>query len=184
MQVELEFLTDEEIYERVMRDEIPRARRSVLIATALVKQTTVELDSGVSAPFLKLAEQLVRRGVAVDLLMAGTPSAGFLKTLSAMPEMRRGLRIRLCARNHMKVVLIDGTRLYLGSANLTGAGMGLRGANKRNFEFGIYTEDARVIRRISEAVRKIWTEETCADCKVKKLCFREHQELARRTAVR
>jgi phosphatidylserine/phosphatidylglycerophosphate/cardiolipin synthase-like enzyme len=34
----------------------------------------------------------------------------------------------------MKVVLIDGSRLYLGSANLTGAGMGLRGTGKRNFE--------------------------------------------------
>ena len=183
MLVDLELLTDAEIYERVMRDEIPNAKRSVLIATALVKQTTVEMDSGKSAPFLRLAEALGRRGVRVDLLIAGTPSAGFIKSLAEVQGTSPHLRIRLCARNHMKVVLIDGRRLYLGSANLTGAGMGLRSTHKRNFEFGVFTEDRRIIERISDVIRRIWVEEPCADCRVKRLCFSEHQKLAERLRV-
>ena len=178
MQIECELLTDERIYDRLMKQEIPSARRSVLIATALVKQTNIELGSGQYGPFLDLVARLAERGVKTWLLLAGKPSASFMETLRARPAARQGIEIRLCARNHMKVVLIDGDRLYLGSANLTGAGMGRKHRNRRNFEFGIFTSDATLIRRISAALGKIWEGAHCGDCQAKRLCWQEHERFS------
>jgi phosphatidylserine/phosphatidylglycerophosphate/cardiolipin synthase-like enzyme len=105
---DLALLTDEEIYERIMREDIPGARHSVLILTALVKQTTVETEEGEYAPFMKLASDLASRGVAFFLLFAGKPSKPFLASYIKYGQSRRGVNIRLCVRNHMKAVLIDG----------------------------------------------------------------------------
>jgi len=44
----------------------------------------------------------------------------------------------LCPRVHFKLMIFDLETVYIGSANLTGAGMGLKGENKRNFEVGIF----------------------------------------------
>ena len=40
---------------------------------------------------------------------------------------------------HFKLIIIDSTIAYVGSANLTGAGMGMKSPKKRNFEAGILT---------------------------------------------
>jgi phosphatidylserine/phosphatidylglycerophosphate/cardiolipin synthase-like enzyme len=139
--VNLEFLTDDEIYHRVMREEIPGARRSVFIATALAKQTTIEISRGEFRPFMKLVDNLLARRVWVGILLAGKPSKGFLDSMASHPRVRERLEFRVCARNHMKIVLVDNERLYLGSANLTGAGMGRKSDDRRNFEFGLFTTD-------------------------------------------
>ena len=173
MTVDLELLTDEEIYERLMREEIPAARRSLVIATALVKQTTVELAPGDFGPFLHLVAELIQRGVAVFLLFAGKPSSKFMESLVALPR-ELWPRMRVCARNHMKVVIIDGQRLYLGSANLTGAGLGRKSRNKRNFEFGIFTTDRRLVERLTSMISAIWDTSPCETCQAKRLCFREN----------
>lgn len=148
MTLDLDFLTDEEIYQRIMKEDIPLARRSVLIATALVKQTMVEVEEGEYHPFLKIVSNLVGRGVKVFLIFAGKLSRPFLKSLNDFPDAARGMEMILCVRNHMKIVLIDNEKLYLGSANLTGAGMGHKDRNKRNFEFGFFTKDVRLIKSI------------------------------------
>ena len=43
----------------------------------------------------------------------------------------------LCPRVHFKMLVFDGEEVYIGSANLTGAGIGMKTDNKRNFEAGI-----------------------------------------------
>jgi len=181
MHVDLDFLTDERIYNRLMREEIPSARQSLFIATALVKQTQVEIRKGEFGPFIQLVDDLLRRHVSVSILLAGKPSKGFLDSIAKFPRVAAGLQFRLCARNHMKIVLIDNTRLYLGSANLTGAGMGRKGSDRRNFEFGLYTTDARLIRKVSEKAEAVWVKSPCASCQSTRLCAFEHHRT--RTAL-
>lgn len=178
MKVEFDFLTGEEIYERVTREEIPAAQHSLLIVTALVKQTTVELATGGYGPFLQLAETLLDRGVDIYLLFAGKPSKGFIDSARSLPHVVSRLQMRICPRNHMKMILIDGRRLYLGSANLTGAGLGRRDKNQRNFEFGLFTMDAQLISRVSTMVQEIWEGAPCAKCRTKRLCRMEHERLS------
>ena len=46
---------------------------------------------------------------------------------------------------HFKLIIIDSTIAYVGSANLTGAGMGMKSPKKRNFEAGILTDDPEML---------------------------------------
>lgn len=176
MNVELELLTNEQIYHKVMQEEIPSTKHSLLIATAYTKQTTIELIKGESIPFIKLLDNLIRREVKVFLLFAGKPSKVFIETLRSFPRVIEKMERRLCVRNHNKIVLIDNKHLYLGSANLTGAGLGSKSRNKRNFEFGIFTKDRHIIQIISNELSKIWNYQYCGNCKKKKLCQSEHDK--------
>ena len=42
------------------------------------------------------------------------------------------------------MLVFDGKEAYIGSANLTGAGIGMKTDNKRNFEAGILTFEVRI----------------------------------------
>ena len=56
---------------------------------------------------------------------------------------------------HFKEVLFDLKFAYIGSANLTGAGLGMKSGRNRNFEAGILTDDPELIKAVaSEKARK------------------------------
>lgn len=42
-------------------------------------------------------------------------------------------------------MIFDMETAYIGSANLTGAGMGMKSENRRNFEAGILTNDPEFV---------------------------------------
>src|SRR5581483_11793266 len=87
------------------------------------------------------SSDLAERGVELKLLHAELPSRRFRAAFDRRPRLvRGGLQMKHCPRVHMKAVILDGERLYLGSANFTGAGLGLKGDDKRNFEFGFVTD--------------------------------------------
>ncbi len=44
-----------------------------------------------------------------------------------------------------KLMIFDMETAYIGSANLTGAGMGMKSENRRNFEAGILTNDPEFV---------------------------------------
>ena len=85
--------------------------------------------------------ELAARGVELRILSADRPSRPFRAELSRQPGLARALLLRRCPRLHLKVVIVDGALLYLGSANWTGAGLGARGTGRRNFELGLVTDD-------------------------------------------
>jgi hypothetical protein len=60
--------------------------------------------------------------------------------------------------------------MYLGSANLTGAGLGAKGAEKRNFEMGVWTEAAALIEGVMEQFNGLWEGERCRRCRRKDVC--------------
>jgi len=59
---------------------------------------------------------------------------------------------------------------YSGSANITGAGMGAKGVDKRNFESGFITDESAIIDKITEQFDSIWRGSRCSSCKRKEYC--------------
>ena len=78
--------------------------------------------------------------------------------------------MKQCPRVHLKAVIVDGARLYLGSANLTGAGLGARGDDKRNFELGFLTEDFQLLDQVQAMFEALWRGDPCATCALKEIC--------------
>jgi phosphatidylserine/phosphatidylglycerophosphate/cardiolipin synthase-like enzyme len=169
-EVALELLAGRALYREVILDKLFHARESVWIATANVKEMYVE-DDGRFRSILEVLERLARRGVALRLLHAELPSRPFR---AAFDRSRRlvagGLELKICPRVHFKAVLVDGAWLYLGSANLTGAGLGAKDEHRRNFELGFGTEDFELIDRVSALYEAVWSGAECGPCKLRDVC--------------
>jgi len=60
--------------------------------------------------------------------------------------------------------------MYLGSANLTGAGLGAKGEDKRNFEMGIWTESPGLIDSVLEQFNTLWEGRPCKTCGRRDVC--------------
>jgi len=149
MKVELELVGGEQHYQRVILDTLLRARSNVWIATANVKDCRVELN-GRFRSIVEAFATLCDRGVEVRLLHSAVPSSWFLKSLRAKGlAAHPNFKMRRCQRLHFKAVLVDDRHLHLGSANLTGAGLGAKGEHRRNFELGFLTQDPRLIEHVA-----------------------------------
>ena len=78
--------------------------------------------------------------------------------------------IRRCPRLHAKAVIIDANRIYLGSANLTGAGLGAKSDGRRNFEMGIWTDSSAMIDAVMEQFNALWEGARCGGCQRRDVC--------------
>lgn len=163
---QLDLLDGPALHQLVVQTRLKQARESVWIATANVKAMLVELD-GQYRPVVDLFAQLQRRGVEVRLLHAELPSRPFRDAFDKHQALvRGGLGLRLCPRVHFKCVLVDQAWLYLGSANLTGAGLGAKSPDGRNFELGVVTEDAALIDQTAALFESVWSGAPCATCRL------------------
>lgn len=167
--MEAEFIHDREIYDRVILDMIPQARRFVWLATANIKDLYVEKGSRM-IPFLEVLSHHIENDVQVRLLHSKEPGPRFQAEFDRFPALVKGLEKILCPRVHMKCVVVDGRCAYIGSANLTGAGMGARGDNKRNFESGVISSDPAFVRKVMEHYDSIWMGSRCDKCMHKERC--------------
>ncbi len=165
----LEYITDQRIYERVIGGAIPKAGKYVWIATADIKDLYVE-KKGKRVPFLEILSDLVKKKVEIRLLHAKEPGPNFRRDFDRYPNLIRGIERILCPRVHFKAVVVDGTFAYSGSANLTGAGMGAKSKDRRNFEAGVVTTDAALIEAIMEQFDSVWSGKHCKGCKRKEFC--------------
>lgn len=155
-----------------------RARVSVWIATANVKEMMVDAPIGTTArargrfvSVLSKLDELAGQGVELRLLYAALPSGPFRQELRRHARLRRGgLAMKRCPRVHMKVIAVDGAALYLGSANFTGAGLGAKGQGKRNFEAGVVTSDDVLLDVVQGRYERIWSGAECGACKRRALC--------------
>src|SRR6185369_5723213 len=96
--------------------------------------------------FFATLDDLARRGADVRVLHAAPPSRPLARELGGEDGGRR----RQCPRVHLKMIAIDGRLLYLGSANLTGAGLGAKSEGRRNFEMGLLTDDELMLDAAQE----------------------------------
>jgi phosphatidylserine/phosphatidylglycerophosphate/cardiolipin synthase-like enzyme len=139
--LEAELLQGRALYREVVLAKLAQARESVWIATANVKAMFVEQNEKY-VPVLEVFDTLAARGVELRLLHAELPSRPFRAAFDARSRLvKGGLELKVCPRVHFKTVVVDGAWAYLGSANLTGAGLGAKGSDTRNFELGFVTED-------------------------------------------
>jgi hypothetical protein len=168
--IEAELLANAELYREVVLRRLAHARESVWIATANVKAMLVDTGSGFRS-VVDLFDELRRRGVELRLLHAELPSRPFRAAFDRKGALvRGGLELKICPRVHFKAVLVDGAWLYLGSANLTGAGLGAKGDGRRNFELGFCTEDFETIDRVTALFQAVWTGAECGACKLREVC--------------
>lgn len=169
----VELVLDADHLRRVVHDGILKARTSLAIATADLKAMLVPAPGDVSrrrsAPsIVDHLLDLVARGVEVRVLHAGVPSAAALRRLKR--DLPAGLTIRRCPRLHAKTVVVDAAAMYLGSANLTGAGLGAKGAQRRNFEWGVWTRAPDLIDTILRQFDLLWEGARCRDCQRHDVC--------------
>jgi len=165
----LEFITDRDIYQKVICGRIGKARRFLWIATSDLKDLHVDKAGGM-VPFLEILSDLIKRQVEIRLLHAKEPGPAFRRDFDKYPNLIAGMERILCPRVHLKAVVIDGAFAYTGSANLTGAGMGAKSEHKRNFESGIITDDQVIVGKVMEQFDNIWRGTHCPQCKRKKFC--------------
>jgi len=165
----LEFITDRDIYEKVICGRIGKARKFLWIATSDLKDLHVDKGGGM-VPFLEILSDLIKRQVEIRLLHAKEPGPAFRRDFDKYPNLIAGMERILCPRVHLKAVVIDGAFVYTGSANLTGAGMGAKSEHKRNFESGIITDDVAIVGKVMEQFDNIWRGTHCPPCKRKKFC--------------
>jgi phosphatidylserine/phosphatidylglycerophosphate/cardiolipin synthase-like enzyme len=177
----LKFVTDREIYDEVVCGAVPKARRLLWLATADLKDLHVH-KQGRMVPFLEILSDLVCRNVEVRLLHAKEPGPVFRADFDRYPNLSKGLERMLCPRVHLKCAVVDGAYAYMGSANLTGAGVGAKSVSRRNFEAGIVTTDPALIDRIMEQFDAIWRGSHCPECDRKEFCDEHAGILSNRKA--
>ncbi len=174
-------------YESVVKAAM-NAERSLWIATANLKELMVEEEharpgrrralgrQGEYRSVLGVFEEQVMRGVEIRILHASEPSRPFREELRRRPGLRRpcggSFSLHLCPRVHFKAVIVDGTMLYLGSANWTGAGLGAKGEGRRNFEVGLCSRDDLLLDEVQGYFDSIWRGAECAPCKLRAVCPR------------
>jgi phosphatidylserine/phosphatidylglycerophosphate/cardiolipin synthase-like enzyme len=161
--VDLQLLHDGDIYRRALQPLLERARRSLWIATANVRDVRLEQEGRIQALTSILVDKC-RAGVEVRVLHSGGGSAGFRAGLDPASGGEHLVQVRACPRNHNKYLIVDGYEVMLGSANLTGAGMGAKSERRRNFESGILTRDLRLVREVQRSFEQIWRGEHCQTC--------------------
>lgn len=77
----------------------------------------------------------------------------------------------LCPRVHFKMLVFDGKEVYIGSANLTGAGIGMKAETTRNFEAGILTDDTEIVKQAMNQFDEVWMGKFCKTCKRRDFCL-------------
>jgi len=165
----IKFVTDQKIYQKVLLEAVPKAKDFLWIGTADIKDVYIKRGSKM-IPFLKLLSELIDKNVSVRLIHAKEPGPNFRNDFDKFKNLITGLERILCPRTHFKCIIVDGTFAYMGSANLTGAGVGAKSPDNRNFEMGIITDDEQIISQIMEKFDSLWMGACCEKCNRKKFC--------------
>jgi hypothetical protein len=165
-------LNDEHLW-GVLEEAFAGCRHRLFLATADVKDLHLPAPGGrrgrgASRTILDVFQELSDRGVEIHLLHGGVPSGPFLADLKRGQPGR--LTMRRCARVHAKTVIADGRWMYLGSANLTGAGLGAKSAARRNFEAGIVTDETALIDPVADMLAGVFAGGQCPSCGRKEHC--------------
>ena len=162
------YISNTDHYKEVL-SRVLSVKHSLWIGTADIKDLYVE-SGREKKPFLALLAQLIRKGVEVRLIHAKEPGPAFREDFDKYPVLYDRLERVLCPRVHFKIFVFDCKEVYIGSANLTGAGIGMKGEDKRNFEAGILTDDPIIVEQAMNQFDDVWIGRHCKKCKRKDFC--------------
>ena len=164
----LSFISDTDHYSGVL-DLVTKARETLWIGTADIKDLYM-VQGKTEKPFLGVLSELIGKGVEVRLIHAKEPGPNFREDFDRYPRLAKMLERVMCPRVHFKLIIIDQAVCYVGSANLTGAGMGMKSATRRNFEAGILTDEPSIVDAAIEEFDKVWRGSECKKCQRRELC--------------
>ena len=123
-----------------------------------------------TVPFLGEIAALIRQGKQVRLMHAKEPGPVFREDFDRYPVLIHGMERVLCPRIHFKLMIFDFKEVYIGSANLTGAGIGMKSLRMRNFEAGILSSDTALVDAATEHFDSVWRGARCKDCGRRQYC--------------
>lgn len=158
------YIADEAHFKDVL-SRVPLVRRTLWIGTADIKDLYID-----DRPFLGLLADLVSKGREVRLIHAKEPGPNFREDFDRYPILFTGMERALCPRVHFKILIFDLSVAYIGSANLTGAGIGMKSAGTRNFEAGILTDAPALVEAAINQFDSVWRGAKCKSCGRKKFC--------------
>ena len=165
----LTFISNTDHYKGVL-SRVQSVKHMLWIGTADIKDVYIEMGKE-KKPFLALIAQLIRRGVDVRLIHAKEPGPNFREDFDKYPVLYDRLERVLCPRVHFKMIVFDGKVVYVGSANLTGAGLGMKGDSKRNFEAGILTDMPEIVEQTMTQFDEVWMGKHCRTCQRRDFCL-------------
>ncbi|MDR0681874.1 MAG: phospholipase D-like domain-containing protein [Dysgonamonadaceae bacterium] len=163
-----QYIANHDHYDLVI-GKVVSVRKTLWIGTADIKDMYIK-QGRETAPFLKLLSDLIQKGVEVRLIHAKEPGVNFKTDFDKFPALFDGLERALCPRVHFKLIIFDFETVYIGSANLTGAGIGMKGEDTRNFEAGILSTDPTLLANAIKQFDAVWCGTFCQKCKRKAFC--------------
>ncbi len=162
------YIANEEHFKEVLK-RMESVKHSLWIGTADIKDLYIKVGMK-EEPLLALLAKLLKRGVNIRLIHAKEPGPIFREEFDKYPLLAKCLERVLCPRVHFKLIVFDNQLAYIGSANLTGAGMGMKSARNRNFEAGILTDEPSIVDKAAEQFDDVWIGRFCKDCGKKQYC--------------
>jgi phosphatidylserine/phosphatidylglycerophosphate/cardiolipin synthase-like enzyme len=166
--LEFQYIANEDHYDLFI-EKIKSVKKTLWIGTADIKDLYVK--SGRSTkPLLEILSDLAKSGVEIRLIHAKEPGKAFREDFDKYPILIEGMERIICPRVHFKIIIFDLKTAYVGSANLTGAGLGMKGSNTRNFEAGVFSSNKEFVKQASQQFDQVWMGAHCKDCKRKQYC--------------
>lgn len=168
---EVRLIVNNKHYEEVIQ-RICLAKSSIKILTGDFKRFRLKPSGrqgenyNDGTPFIKSLIEKAENGVSVQILCS-RPSKYFAEELDnyyQQMESTDNFEYVYCIRNHAKVIIVDDEIAYVGSANVTPAGLGQGLISPGNFEAGILTNNSELITSIIEYFTMVWDANSCKDC--------------------
>lgn len=164
-------ITNKSHYEEVV-ERICSAKSSIKIMTANFKrfrlEHTEEQAMFYGTPFIERLMEKAVQGVSVQIICS-MPSQSFTKEWMDYFQQMNNLKLfeyKFCERNHAKVFIFDDKLAYVGSANVTRAGLRQDTSSQLNIEAGILTEDPELVSSIRSFFSEIWNSKWCSECHI------------------
>lgn len=169
----MEWLTGTDLYRAVITEGVLRARTSVWIATANLKDLHVPAR-GRGRRYRPIVDEfaaMAADGVQFRIIHSEIPSRPFRESFDALPTLvEGGMELQICPRSHWKMVIVDGELGYAGSANFTGAGIGAKGPGRRNLELGAVGRDPGFVAMLEREFDTFWMGAHCDTCDRRDIC--------------
>lgn len=165
---EFHYIANEDHYDKVI-EKIKDCKKTLWIGTADIKDLYVKDGRG-TKPLLEVLSDLAKRGVEIRLIHAKEPGPAFRQDFDKYPALIDGMERALCPRVHFKIIVFDLKTAYVGSANLTGAGLGMKGEKSRNFEAGVLSSNKDFVKNAAEQFDSVWMGAHCKGCRRKEFC--------------
>jgi phosphatidylserine/phosphatidylglycerophosphate/cardiolipin synthase-like enzyme len=169
MKTNTQLLHQENIHQKVVVETILEARHTIWIATANLKDMHIKARRGYQS-ILKTFDEMAGMGIQLRIIHSDLPSKPFRNTLDDYPALQQTMELQVCPRCHWKIVIVDRQVAYFGSANFTGAGLGVKGQNRRNLEIGTITTDSDWVKQLESQFDSFWIGDHCGKCQLRNKC--------------